>query len=149
MKTLDIVKTNEHIQTIVEMPRDHRKNAENITAEILKETGDIAKPLNVDITVARIAGRQKHRNNPPAENPCDFWKIFFIIPYLDSIIESLQVRFSIDKSLAFSITHFHPGNMKHVLLEEWKKSTSSCESFYNLKSIKGEGELWFKMWNKL
>ncbi|CAH1115523.1 unnamed protein product [Psylliodes chrysocephalus] len=138
MKTLDIVKANEHIQTIVEMLRDHRKNAENVTAEILKEAGDIVKSSNVDITVARIAGRQKHRNNPPVENPGDFWKRSLIIPYLDSIIGSLQVRFSTDKSPAFSLTHFHPGNMKHVSLEEWKKSTSSCESFYNLKGIEGE-----------
>ncbi|CAH1111026.1 unnamed protein product [Psylliodes chrysocephalus] len=72
MKTLDIVKANEHIQTIVEMLRDHRKNAENVTAEIITEIGDIAKPLNVDITFARIAGRQKHRNNPPVQNPGDF-----------------------------------------------------------------------------
>ncbi|CAH1113779.1 unnamed protein product [Psylliodes chrysocephalus] len=90
MKTLDIVKVNNHIQTIVEMLRVNRKNAENVTAENLKEAGDIAKPLNFDITVARIAGRQKHRNDPPAQNPCDFSKRSLKIPNLDSIIGSLQ-----------------------------------------------------------
>ncbi|CAH1103092.1 unnamed protein product [Psylliodes chrysocephalus] len=149
MKTLDIVTANEHIQTIVEMLSDHRKNAENVTAEILKEACNIAKPLNVDISVARIDGQQKHRNNLSAENPGDFWKRSLIIPYLDSIIGSLQVRFFTDKSPAFLLTHFHPDNMKHVSLEEWKKSTSSCESIYNLKGIKGKDELWFKMWNKV
>ncbi|CAH1113392.1 unnamed protein product [Psylliodes chrysocephalus] len=109
MKTLDIVKANEPIQTIVEMLRYYRKNAENVKAEILKEAGDIAKPLNVDIIVARIAGRQ---------NSGDFWKRSLITPYFDSIIGSLQLRFSTEKSPAFSLTHFHPGNMKYVSLEE-------------------------------
>ncbi|CAH1114815.1 unnamed protein product [Psylliodes chrysocephalus] len=118
IKTLDIVKGNEHIQTIVEMIRDHRKNAENVTAKILKKAGNKVKPLNVDITVARIAGQQKPRNKPPAENPGDFWKRSLIILYLDLIIGSLQVRFSTDKSPAFALTHFYLDNMKHVSLEE-------------------------------
>ncbi|CAH0546976.1 unnamed protein product [Brassicogethes aeneus] len=137
-KTIDIVKANKHIQTILQMLKDHREKAENVTAKVLREASDIAKSLNVDITIARIAGRQKHRSNPSAENASEFWKTSLIIPYLDSIIVSLQVRFSEDKSPAFSLTHFHPDNMKNVSLEEWKERTSPCLSFYNLEGFKGE-----------
>ncbi|CAH0547205.1 unnamed protein product [Brassicogethes aeneus] len=134
-KTLDIVKANQHIKTILQMLKDHREKAKNVTAEVLREASDIAKSLNVDITIARIAGRQKHIS----QNASEFWKRSLIIPYLDSIIVSLQVRFSADKSPAFSLTHFHPDNMKNVLLEEWKERTSPCLSFYNLEGFNGEG----------
>ena len=149
LKTLDIVKANQHIQTILDMLRDHRKDAESITDDVLKEAYDIAKHLNIDITATRVSGRQKHRSNPLAENLSEFWRRSLIIPYLDSIISSLEVRFSSDKSPAFSLTHFHPSNMRDASLEEWKESTSSCATFYNLEGINGERELWFKMWNEV
>jgi len=149
LKSLDIVKANQHIQTILKMLRDHRKNAENVTADVLKEAGDIAMHFNIDITTSCIAGRQKNKSNPPAKNPFKFWRRSIIIPYLDSIISSLELRFSADKSFAFSLTHFHPSNMRDVSSEKWNESTSSCAAFYNLEGIEGERELWFNIWNKV
>jgi len=80
-KTLDIVKANKHIQIILEMLRDHRKNAEKITTDVLKEAGDIAMHFNIALTAPRVAGRQQNRSNPPAENPSEFWRRSIVIPY--------------------------------------------------------------------
>jgi len=44
-----------------------------------------------------------------------------IIPYIDSIIEYLQVRFSAEKSPAFLLTYFHPSNMKNISLKHGKE----------------------------
>lgn len=103
------------------MLRDHRKNEENVTVL----AGNIANHFNVDITATCIAGRQKHRSNPPAKNPSEFWNRSLIIPYLDSTISSLEVRFYTGKSLAFLLTHFHPSNIKDFSLNQWNDVISS------------------------
>lgn len=123
LKTLDIVKVNLHIQTIIDMLRDYRKDAENVTADILKEAGNIAKHLSADKTATRVADRQKNRSNPPAENSSEFWRRSLIILYLDSIISSLEVKFSAEKLSVYSLTHLNPSNMRDVSLEEWNEST--------------------------
>lgn len=75
LKTLDIVKANQHIQTITNMLRDHRNDAASVTAEVLKEASDIAKHLNVDVTATRIVGRQKHRSNPQPKIHLNFGEV--------------------------------------------------------------------------
>lgn len=42
---------------------------ENVTVAVLKESGDIAVHLNVDITVIQIVAQEKHKSNHPPENP--------------------------------------------------------------------------------
>lgn len=47
----------------------------------------------------------------PAENPSEFWKRSLIFSYLlGSIISSLDVRFSTEKSPSFLLTDIHPTN---------------------------------------
>src|SRR5678815_4045777 len=55
-KTLDIVKTLQHIQHIVEMVRSHRKDEEKFTDEVLKEANQIAEQLGLDLNIPRIFG---------------------------------------------------------------------------------------------
>lgn len=114
MTKLDMVKVNQHIKTILNMLRDHRQDAGNFTTEDLKED-DIAKHLNVDVIATCVADGQKHRGSHADENLSQVSRSL-IIPYLDSIFSSL-----------------HPSNMKDVSLQELNESTSSCETFYNLK----------------
>lgn len=111
LKTLGIVKANQNIQTIFDMLWVHREYVENVTTTIffVTTTGDITMNLNVDITVTCIVGQQKHSSNHPAKNPSEFWRSL-IIPYLDSIISSLGVRFSAGKSLTFSLISFNLSN---------------------------------------
>src|SRR5678816_2948691 len=71
-KTLDIVKTSQHIQHIVEMVRSHRKDEEKINDEVLKEANQIAEQLELDLNIPRIFGRQQHRSNHPATNLTEF-----------------------------------------------------------------------------
>ncbi|KAF0727649.1 zinc finger MYM-type protein 1-like [Aphis craccivora] len=50
-----------------------------------------------------IMGRQQHRSNPPVSNTAEFWKRSLLIPYMDSLISSLERRFSDENLPAFSL----------------------------------------------
>lgn len=112
------------------MLRNHREDAENVTADILKEAGNIVKHLTVDITTTYGSGGQKHKNQ----------KSIIILKKAsnNSLIGfhhiSLEVRFTAGILPSFSLTHLHPSNLRYISLEDWKESTSSYETFYNLQT---------------
>lgn len=91
---------NQHIQIIVNVLKNHTENVEYVILESLRKASEIAKDLNVGLTLYHIVDRQKHRSNSPVENPSEYWRCL-IIPYLDAIISPLEVRFSTDNSSAF------------------------------------------------
>src|SRR5678816_3218202 len=145
-KTLNIVKTSQHIQHIVKMVRSHRKDEEKITDEVLKEANQIAEQLGLDMNIPRIVGRQQHRSNHPATNSTKFWRRSLIIPYLDSITSSLELRFSTENKPAYALTYLHPLHILLITIDELKEKTASFYSFYHLEGIEKELELWYKIW---
>ncbi|XP_050302787.1 uncharacterized protein LOC126740703 [Anthonomus grandis grandis] len=50
------------------------------------------------------------------------------IPYLDSIINSLEIRFSEENKPSFTLSKLHPAQMKNISLEELEEA---CEKFKN------------------
>lgn len=148
---LDVVQASQHIQRIIELLRNHRDDAENITNEILKDANHITVSLglgDINSLPLRIVSRQQHRSNPPASNPSEFWRRSVIIPYLDSIISSLELRFSSDNTPAFALTYLHPLHMMPMSLAELKEKTESFNQFYHLEGIYSEIELWRKIWEE-
>lgn len=95
-------------------------------------------------SVPRI-GRQCHRSNYPAGSPSEFWKRSLIIPYLDSIITSLEERFAEENNPAFALSKLHPAQMQTMSLESLTEACESFSQFYDL-SIKNEIELWHQLW---
>lgn len=91
--TLDVVKASQHVKCILQLLKSHRDNPERVTDEIIKDATIVAEKVGLeeDITsMPRIVGKQRHRSNHPAESPSEFTKRSLIIPYLDSVITSLD-----------------------------------------------------------
>lgn len=112
---LDVVKASEHVKRILQLLKSHRDNPEKVADEIIKEASVIAEKVGLDediISMPRIVGKQHHRSNHPAESPLEFWKRSLIIPYLDSIITSLEVRFSEENTPAFALSKLLPPQMR-------------------------------------
>lgn len=145
-KTLDLVKVSDHIHRIVDLLKSHRENVETIADELLKDANHLAEQLGVELTIARTVGRQQHRSNPPASNASEFWRRSLIVPYLDSVITSLKLRFSNENSPAFALTYLHPSHMLTMNIDQLKQKTNSFTSLYHLDGLDAEIEIWYKMW---
>lgn len=118
----------------------------NLVDELLNEAKEIANELGVELTVPRITARQKHRSNHPAETATDYWKRALLIPYLDSLITSLNTRFSESNAPAYSLLLLHPANMLNISVEDLKVRLKDCITFYRLKNLDSEIDLWHKIW---
>ena len=59
-----------------------------------QEAFAIAKSVQTTPQRPRIAGRQFHRANTPAESPLEYYKQVVTIPFLDHLRSQIQTRFS-------------------------------------------------------
>ena len=50
--------------------------------------------LDVELTCPRLAKRQKHRSNTPADTPEEYFRRTVFVPYLDLLIAAFENRFS-------------------------------------------------------
>lgn len=146
---LDAVKASQHISRILQLIKNHRNSPENVTDEIIRDATIVAEKIGLgeDMKlVPRIVGRQQHRNNHPAGSPSEFWRRSLIIPYLDSITNSLEVRFSEENIPSFFLSKLHPAQMLDMSLEDLVKACEVFSQFYSLSEINNEIELWRKLW---
>ncbi|KAG5900288.1 hypothetical protein JTB14_000815 [Gonioctena quinquepunctata] len=121
-KTVDLIGVGEHITGILDVLKQDRKDADRITNELLKKAQDIATELEIEISVPRLAQKQKHRSNPPSDNDNEYWRRSLIIPYLDSLISSLNIRFSQQNTPAFALSKLHPLYMTKTSITDLHKN---------------------------
>lgn len=146
---LDVVKASQHVKRILQLLKSHRDNPERVTDEIIKDATVVAEKVGLeeDITsMPRIVGKQRHRSNHPAESPSEFWKRSLIIPYLDSVITSLETRFAEENTPSFALSKLHPAQMQTMSVENLTETCETIAQFYNLPNIKIEVELWQQFW---
>ncbi|CAH1101982.1 unnamed protein product [Psylliodes chrysocephalus] len=113
--SLDAVQASQHIGRILKLIKNHRENPDKVTEEIFKDTAAIAEKIGLAaediksiLSIPRTAERQQHRSNLPAKSPLEFWRRSITIPYLDSFINSLEIRFSEENRPSFTLTKLHP-----------------------------------------
>lgn len=143
--TLDAVKASQHIKRIIQLLRSHRDDPDGITDEVLRDATVFAETIGLeeDITsLPRIFGKQCHRNTHPAENSSQYWRRSLIIPYLDSIMSSLDNRFSDENNVSFSLFYLHPAKMQIMSTDSLITSCEIISQFYDLHSLKNKIELW-------
>jgi hypothetical protein len=135
-----------HIKRIISVIENHRGNADSESQTILDIAHRTATAIGTDLQIPRIACRQQHRSNHPAESLCKFWKRSVIIPYLDSLISALDQRFSNEHLPAFSLMSIHPCSMLNMSLVDFKEKSKDFCQYYDLPLFEHEAELWYKLW---
>ncbi|CAH0551331.1 unnamed protein product [Brassicogethes aeneus] len=147
-KTMDLIKLQEHLNVILNVLKKNRDDADLVTDEVLKKAQDFALKLEIEISIPRTTNRQIHRSNPPSDCDSDYWKRSLIIPYLDSIIASLNIRFSQEHTPAFALTKIHPLYMLEMEINQVEKNAQYFTGFYQLNDITAEMDLWYNLWKE-
>lgn len=147
-KNMDLIMVRKHIRQIIEVIEKDRRDVENLSEGLLTTATDIAENVGVDFLVPRQAQNQMHRSNPPSETAVEYWRRSLIIPYLDSLISSLNVRFSEANTPAFSLSILHPSYMLSINAKELGTVAKSFTDFYDLVEVYGELDLWRNLWEQ-
>nr|CAI5849042.1 unnamed protein product [Callosobruchus analis] len=144
-KSIDMISVGKHIKNIKDILRNDREFPDRISNEILQKARAVAMDLNIEISVPRLAHKQTHRSNPPSDNDNEYWRRSLIISYIDSLISSLNIRFSQENTPAFALSRLHPLYMTKTSIADLHKNAESFQEFYNL-DITGELNLWHNLW---
>ncbi|XP_050301517.1 uncharacterized protein LOC126739760 [Anthonomus grandis grandis] len=127
---LDAVQASQHISRILKLIKNHHASV-------------IAEKIGLDMkSIPRTAERQQHRSNHPSKSPSEFWRRSITIPYLDSIINSLEIRFSEENRPSFTLLKLHPAQMKNISLEELEEACEEFKNVYGVTNMHNEIELW-------
>jgi hypothetical protein len=110
---LDLLKINDHVAKLFDIFLGHRKNANTI----FKNFAQVTSALNVNIMIPRICARATHRDNQPSCSAAEYLCRSIYIPFTDSLISSLQSRFSQNTQQYFLFT-LHPLQLENLDREE-------------------------------
>lgn len=88
-----------------------------------------------------------NRDNPQVDLPEEYFSITVFIPYLDSIISSLEARFSEENRPTFSVLALHPFRIIKLRRDKFKDLARAIADFYAFENFIEESETWYDVWN--
>lgn len=145
-KSLDLFSCSSHIDRIVKTVKEHRNDADKLNEDLLNEAKTRAEEIDIELTLPRITERQLYRSNYPTSNAYDYWRNSIFIPYLDSLISSLNDRFSNTNTPAYSLLLLHPANMLKISIQDLISKIKNAADFYGLSTLESEIKLWYDIW---
>lgn len=93
----DLYQAMSHVQTTVaelESLREQAASSDTGSDEFYEAACELAGKIDVTPTMPRNASRQVHRSNAPAKEPQEFYRRNLTLPFLDTIISELQIRYN-------------------------------------------------------
>ena len=106
--TLDIIEAHGMIKSIKDVYQRERENMEVGYKAIYDHAVRMADQVGFISSMPRIAKRQQHRSNAPAESPFDYYNRNVAIPFLDHISSNLNTQFSVMAVTASSLLGLVP-----------------------------------------
>ena len=148
---IDLSEVWKHIELLVSIFTEHRKNSEGEFSIIWDEALKTAALLNVELSFPRIVGRQLYRSNipnPDITNAEEYYRTSVFIPYLDDIIliSSLKYRFSGHSAIASQLAIIHPQYFKNLNKQEFLNYMAKIEDHYTIQFQSREASIWFDIW---
>ena len=96
----------------------------------------------LDLTMPRRCARQVHR---PNVGGCieKYYRRIIYVPYMDSLIQSLESRFGESNTSYFHIFALHPREMQQTERDEFKHIVSSVKEMYGIDNLVEEALAWY------
>lgn len=144
--SMDRLKVQNHVAELTNIFRMHRENAELHFKELFSKSLNTAEHLDVEIKIPRQASRQTYRDNTPALNPEEYYKRILFIPYLDSLITSLNNRFCENNRKSFALFNLHPSQIRATNRENFIDIVKLIEEHYKYDNFYEEAISWYEVW---
>ena len=101
---VDIARAHREINTLTSSLNRIRQDVNGFHTRIYKQTMTIAQSVGVEECTPRLASRQQHRQNIPAQSPTDYYRLNLTIPLLDHLVNEIELRF--DENSSQNVTEF-------------------------------------------
>lgn len=127
--SIDICKAYKHVSKTRESVKHVRDNIDNYHSKWFDEASKMGDAVGADKPViARRCGRQRGRDNVPAEQPKEYYKRSITIPFFDHLLTQLDERFSSDQQRVIAGLSLVPA----VMTEEanWKEQALDFAALY-------------------
>lgn len=146
--SVDMISVQKHVNILLDTFKSHRESDLDSTFEIIfKSATEIAQYFNVDLKIPRIVNKQTYRANYDANSVIDYYKKSIFIPYLDSLLSSLNNRFSSQNNAAFLLYNLHPYYLRKMNKKEYMNTIKIIYDFYHIENFNEEAEVWYSYWN--
>lgn len=145
----DLHSVHKYVTTdLVKVFQKHRDKDTEEFSELFMEVTAICEKLDIDVKIPRLAERQKHRSNSNIQtsSPLDYFRINIFIPYLDSLLTSLNTRFGESNEIQLKAGILHPLRLRKEKKEVYIETIQSLVDFYNIENLEAEARIWYDMW---
>uniref|UniRef100_A0A2S2PJW3 Uncharacterized protein n=1 Tax=Schizaphis graminum TaxID=13262 RepID=A0A2S2PJW3_SCHGA len=115
----------------------------NIFETIKKTTND----LDIEIKIPRLSNKQKNRSNHNVTTPEQYYRVSLFLPYLDSLINSLESRFTQSNEISFKISNLHPSEVIKLSKSDFICTLKNIKDLYSIDNLIEEGNTWYDYWN--
>ncbi|KAK3091798.1 hypothetical protein FSP39_022710 [Pinctada imbricata] len=126
----DIAKANKLIVDHVSRVKEMRENVDDEFESCFLDAKKIADDIEMEVTIPRTCGKQKHRVNVSSNDPAEYYKLAVAIPFLDYFLQELSSRFLKEDQVAYSLCSLLPENIVCFSDDELSKLASGLE-FWN------------------
>lgn len=148
--SMDIVTAYEKIKLVKNEYSEIRMNADREFEKLFQLMLQMASLSNENgqpMGIPRRCGRQVHRSNIQADTPEQYWRRVVFVPYLDSLIEELDSRFSQLSIQAIRGLCLIPVNLEQLDDQRFNDLKSYYEAdMPSAKTFDQEVRLWKREW---
>jgi len=130
------------------MLQKDRDYCETQLSAIFEKAMDIASKIDLELTLLRRNVRQTHRENYPTNNVQDYFRQSLFIPYIDSIIMSINDRFYDEKLKIFALFDLHPKKIKLLDSQAFMNTLEDISQMYGslLDNFEEQALSWYELW---
>jgi effector-binding domain-containing protein len=125
----------------------HRSKSDEEFQTIFEITKKITDDLDIEIKIPRIVNKQINRSNHNISIPKEYYRISLFLPYLDSLINSLETRFAQSNTTPFKISNLHPSEVIKMNKIDFKQTLINLNNFYKIDNLVEEGNTWYDFWH--
>lgn len=143
---VDLPEVQLQVQNLLSVIKLHRGDSDNYFRDIFEKTVQIAQKVDIELIIPRQCGRQKHRSNPETTSVEEYFRQTVYIPYLDSLISSIESRFCDANSAQFNLTLLHPSKLYKLNRQQFKDTMSTINQVYHIDNFESEALSWFDFW---
>ena len=90
---VDVARAHREIETVKATLQGARSHVTSFHARVYTQATAMAQSVGVDESTPRLASRQQHRQNIPAQSCTDCYRLNLTVPLLDHLISELNTRF--------------------------------------------------------
>ena len=126
LRAKDIAKAFNEATTVIKALEDIRKNVDATHMAWHEEAAQLGCKVGVVPAVPRLCGRQRNRDNTPAEDCVAYYRRTLTIPFLDQVIMEMNSRFSDTQKKAVLGLSLVPTAMEG----NWKAKAEELAQFY-------------------